>query len=172
MIFSLGYFLWLQTEKVTPIVVPLGGGIPPGLLGQQLTVTDPKQGNSGDVEIAIDKTKRPIEISWPEEYSLYSLTLKNLGETEKIDDNTILWSFTTDKPQMRIIPKAGPLTIERTKIEPPVTFEKIINNREITIVILTPGMEFLRRGQRYSIEALFEKEGEDKVYAGLYGFTY
>ena len=169
-IFFSGCFLWLQKGKVTPIVVPSATMVSPGSFGEQALIVDPKQGNSGDVQLIVDKTKKPIEISWPKEYDLYSLTLKALGPTESIDDNITIWSFIADKPSPpRLFPQKGPVTIERTKVEPPINFGKI-NNKEITIVTANP--ETMREGHQYSVEALFEKEGEDKVYTGLYGFTY
>ncbi|MDP3990900.1 MAG: hypothetical protein Q8P63_01250 [Candidatus Nealsonbacteria bacterium] len=186
-IFALGYFLWTRTEKVTPVVVPAGSGADVSLnvlspyLAQKgftlgkIEISDMPLGNSGEVEISLKKNIDSIEISWPKEYQIYSLVVKDLGETEKLEDNKIIFGFTSDKPPTRLFPKAGSVSIERSKIEPPIVVDPSLFGglaklfQKATYIFPETFSEF-KKGQKYSIEALFEKEDEDKIYVGFFGF--
>lgn len=177
-IFLVACFLWAKKEKITPIIFPTAtpsvSFSPEALFeqtGKSFLLNDPQIGNSGDVELSIDKNKTPLEISWPKEYTLLSLAVRNLGDIEAIDDNITLWGFSTIKPQKAaLLPEeAGEFKIERTKIEPPIAYN-FLQTYEVTW--LPSILDNFRRDQRYSIEATFKKEREDKIYTGVYGFTY
>lgn len=178
----MSYFFW-QWRRVTPILVPAGN------INQEITqekflsfltnvqISDPKTGNGGDVKISLEKKDDLIEISWPQEFGFYSLMLKNLGKTDKTDDNKTLLGFTADVPQNRYFAKTGPVVIERTKIDPPLSIgPKFASAGELAkkvspLPISTSPLEFIK-GEKYSIEIIFEKEAEDKIYTGIFTFTF
>ncbi len=184
------YFFLAFTKKVTPILIPanninreitqekfLNFLRQEGIFPENAQISDPKNGNGGEVSISLKKKDGSIEISWPEEFKFYSILIKNLGKTDKIDDNKTLLGFTADTPQNRYFSKTGPVVIERTEIEPPL----IINSEftktwELTkkvspLPIATSPLEF-KKGEKYSVEIIFEKEAEDKIYIGLSAFTF
>lgn len=177
-----GYFFFLSQKKVTPIVIPVSNLSQPisldrfmSFLAEKTKITDPSSGNSGDINLAVRKTKGSIELSWPVEYQPYSLILKNLGKTNKIDDNQVLLAFTTDKAQNRYFPKAGPVVVEREKIGPPLkinsSFAGAWQSLSPLPIPTNAPLEF-KDGEKYSVEIIFEKEGEDKIYTSLLAFNF
>ncbi|MEK9135261.1 MAG: hypothetical protein AAB451_03100 [Patescibacteria group bacterium] len=190
LLFFGGYFFWNWQKKVTPILIPVTNLnqqisferfttflAEKGIFPEKVKISDPQTGNSGDVDIFLKKTKDSIELSWPKEYQPYFLILKNLGTTDKTDDNNILLGFTSDKPQNRYFPKTGPVVIERTKIESPLIinpsftsawkFSKEVSPFSVPTVLL----EF-KNGEKYLVEIIFEKGMEDKIYIGILSFKF
>jgi len=185
-------YLFLSQQKIAVIALPAGPNLNTSsdyfsfylqrkdvFLGQP-TISDPKQGNSGEVNISAESAGDLMKVSWPEEYQIYYLTLKDLGESEEIGDNATIFGFTTDKSQSRLFPKPGPFVVERNKIEPPIAIDPSFKQDFLRNVVLLPAemLTSFKKGHGYSIEALFEKpkadsnEVEDKIYTGLLRFTF
>ena len=175
----LSYFFWSLIKKPAPISVPPGFSLnysSDPFPSTQADSIDPSSGNSGEVKISLKKSGDSIEVFWPSEYQIYSLVLKNLGETETADDNKTILGFTANVSQNRLIPGAGAVIAERVKIEPPIAISPaFFENQELLkkITLISSQNDFiLKNNQRYSIELLFGKEGGDRIYTGLLGFTY
>lgn len=187
-IFVFVYFTWLQAKRVTPIIVPASFGsavsletlssylTKAGIPADKAVLKDPIVGNNGNIKISLDKTREIFEVSWPKGYLLYSLVIKNLGQTDEINDNKIIFGFTADKPLDGPFFPEGIIKIERTRIEPPININSLLTKQKMPesgfTIIKPESVEDMKKGQRYSIEALFEKESEDQIYVGLLGFTY
>ena len=180
---AMGIFGWISWQKFIgqkPSVGEVPSAIPfPGVTGFLYPPSpseskleplsgekDPKEGSSGEVKLELSIKEDGPYLSWPKEYQLRTIKIYYLGFTENADDNVLIFKANSVLPTNFVPDK------NFEGIKPPLLLGSSNPLLGVEVSLLPPDLFQQKTNTTYAVEAFFSKEGNGKLYQGIYKFTY